>query len=57
MNTNSFALAKITDKTILTCEYYTEILGWNSQVWDFENVTSDGYVLPMLKGKYNYLAN
>jgi hypothetical protein len=56
-NTSSISINGLTDKSILTKEYFTDTLGWNTQIWDFDNVTSEGYVLPMLKGHYNYLDN
>lgn len=37
------------DKTTLTKDYYVNTLNWNTQVWNFDNVSTEGHVLPLLK--------
>ena len=49
-NNNSLAIGSISDKSVLTKEYYMDTLGWSTQLWNFENLSEEGYILPTLKG-------
>ncbi len=43
----SNVIKKTTSENLKDMNFYTNVMGWNSEVWDFSNVTSGGS--PMLK--------